>query len=409
MEMAVLDRQRDYTRRTFYLSDYAKEMRLSSIGNVMMQRFHRTIGMIEAFMKKKLPFHAFLRLMMISIRNILCYHGASLYAVFRTIVSGTIRYGDCLVIIDTISRLSYFMSNIGDTAAEFQGHSLYVNNLRAFLEYQPKIADGPLPAPEACADLEFHDVHFRYDGQEKETIRGVNLRIRAGEKIALVGLNGAGKTTLAKLMLRFYDPTDGVITYGGNDVRSYEVEGKNGYRERISVVFQDFKLFAMSVADNILLRERQKGDDTLIAEAMQHSGIAEKVQTLPEKENTLLTREFDENGTVLSGGEGQKIAIARTFAKDAQLVILDEPSSALDPIAEYKMYENMMQVCEGKSVVFISHRLSSATLADTIYFLENGQVIEQGTHQALMAQNGKYAEMFRIQARNYVQEKGEME
>ncbi len=409
MKNAELERQRDYTRRTFYLSDFAKEMRLTHAGDLMLGRFQRTTKIIRDYMAKKLPLHAFLNLLKDEIEGPLCEYGAMIYAVYRTLVTHTMTYGDCVIVIGSISFLTYILSDFAKKTTDYQSHSLYVENLRKFLAYEPKVQGGEESTPEECADLIFHDVHFRYDGQEEDTICGIDIRLGAGEKIALVGHNGAGKTTIAKLMLRLYDPTGGKITYGGRDIKEYKLENEGGYRERFAVVFQDFKLFAMSVADNIILRKRRDGDDALISDAMKASGIDKKVETLPQKENTLLTREFDDNGTVLSGGEGQKVAISRSFVKDAQVVILDEPSSALDPIAEYRMYENMMKACENKSVVFISHRLSSATLADRIYLLEGGKVIEQGSHSALMAMNGKYAEMFRIQAENYLSESEEEE
>lgn len=405
MKFAALERQRDYTRRTFYLSDYAKEMRLTHIPEVMLARFERTTAIIRAYMKKTLPLHAFLQFMIGEIQYCLCTYGAMIFVIYRTLVTHDLLFGDLLVIINTIGNLTWLMNRSASMLADFHSHSLYVEKLRSFFDYQPTVRDGEKDAPADCADLVLRDVSFRYDGQEEDTLHGVNITLHAGEKIALVGHNGAGKTTIAKLMMRLYDPTGGTVEYGGQNVRDYKLTGDGGYRERFATVFQDFKLFSMSVADNILLRERREGDDELIAEAMKRSGVDGKVDTLPEKENTMLTREFDDNGTVLSGGEGQKVAIARAFAKDAQVVILDEPSSALDPIAEYKMYENMMHACEHKSVVFISHRLSSATLADTVYLLENGQVIEHGSHDDLMRVNGKYAEMFRIQAQNYVDEK----
>ncbi|MBQ8696845.1 MAG: ABC transporter ATP-binding protein, partial [Clostridia bacterium] len=402
MERAKLERQRDYSRRTFYLSDFAKEMRLSRMGEVMLTRFRFATDTIIKFMKRKLPFHAFLQFLMGFFRNDLCVYGAMFFAVYRTLVSGSMMYGDCLVVINSVASLIYYMSDFSKTNVDFYSNSLYIDNLKEFMAYEPTLVGGELDAPEGGRTLELKDIHFRYDGQEKNTIRGVDISIAPGEKIALVGHNGAGKTTLAKLMLRLYDPTCGTVTYDGKDIKEYKLDGGSGYRDRFAVVFQDFKLFSMSVADNILLRERREGDDELVRLAMEQSGVYEKIASLENGAATILTREFDDNGVVLSGGEGQKVAIARAFAKNAQIVILDEPSSALDPVAEYKMYENMLKACENRSVVFISHRLSSATLADTIYLLENGKVVEKGSHSELMKLGGKYAEMFRIQAENYV-------
>lgn len=278
-----------------------------------------------------------------------------------------------------------------------------MDTIKEFLDYEPKIREGTLPAPEKGC-LELKNVSFRYPGQESDVLRKVSIRIRHGERIALVGHNGAGKSTLVKLMLRLYDPTEGEILYAGRNVKDYLLTGENGYRERFGTVFQDFKQFSMSVAENVLLRKRRAGDGGRAASALRDSGVYDKIKGFDRGIDTVLTREFDEKGEVLSGGEGQKVSVARAFAKDSEIVILDEPSSALDPIAEYKMYESMMRATENRSVVFISHRLSSAVLADRIYLLENGCVIEEGSHRELMEKDGKYAEMFLIQAQNYVEE-----
>lgn len=404
MEMAKLDRQRDYSRRTFYLSEYAKEMRLTNMGALMLKRFRYATDNIIKFMKRKLPFHAFLQFLMSFVKSDLCVYGAMIFAVYRTLVSGTMLYGDCLVVMSSISGLIYTLSDASSMTVEMYNNSLYIEKLRTFLSYEPKMTGGELDAPEGGKLFEMRDIHFKYEGQKKNTIKGVDISIAPGEKIALVGHNGAGKTTLAKLMLRLYDPTGGEIRYDGKNIKEYKLDGGNGYRDRFSVVFQDFKLFSMSVFDNIILRKRREGDEELVKLSLEQSGVSDKISTLENGVNSILTREFDDSGVILSGGEGQKIAISRAFAKNAQIVILDEPSSALDPVAEYKMYENMLKACENRSVVFISHRLSSATLADTIYLLENGKVIEKGSHEALMTLNGKYAEMFRIQAENYREE-----
>ena len=199
-------------------------------------------------------------------------------------------------------------------------------------------------------------------------------------------------------MLRLYDVTEGEILYGGVNIKNLRL---NEYRDAFAVVFQDFKDFAVSAGENVLLRTMRPEDEPLVRTAMEKSGVAERIDRLPEGIHTRLTREFDEKGTNLSGGESQKLSIARIYAKKASIAILDEPSSALDPIAEYKMYENMMDACRERSVVFISHRLSSTVLADRVILLERGQIAEEGAHKALLERNGKYASMFRMQAEKY--------
>ncbi|MBQ3178896.1 MAG: ATP-binding cassette domain-containing protein [Clostridia bacterium] len=247
--------------------------------------------------------------------------------------------------------------------------------------------------------ISFKNVSFSYTADGKEILKNISFEVQPGEKIALIGHNGAGKTTLVKLLLRLYDPTSGSITLDGRDIKEYKV---SSYRKYFGAVFQHFKVFSMSVMENILLKGNiTESEKTAALEGMKNSGVYAKVMSLDKKENTVLTKEFDENGTVFSGGENQKIAIARVFAKPCNFVIMDEPSSALDPIAEYKMYEAMMKACRDKSVIYISHRLSSAVLADRVYLMENGEIVESGTHTELLQKDGKYADMWRKQSEQY--------
>ena len=225
------------------------------------------------------------------------------------------------------------------------------------------------------------------------------LDVQQGELFSLLGVNGAGKTTLVKLLLRLYD-MPGSITYGGTDIRKFKL---NAYRNMFSVVMQDFHIFALSVAENVLLDIRKKEDDGDIISALHKSGLGEKIGAFPQGIDTLMTKEFDENGVQFSGGEQQMLAISHVYYRENKFVILDEPSSALDPIAEYEMYNKMMDACKECGMIFISHRLSSAVLADRIYLMEKGRVIESGSHSELMKKNGKYAEMFNRQAVNYVE------
>jgi ATP-binding cassette subfamily B protein len=249
--------------------------------------------------------------------------------------------------------------------------------------------------------LELNNISFKYYGQEKDTLKNISLSVRPKERIALVGHNGAGKSTLVKLLMRLYDPTEGKILLNNRDIKDYNLES---YRDLFGVVFQDFKVFSMRVKDNVLLRENSDEDNSAINEALKNSGVYDKIMSLSKGTDTVLTKEFAEDGAVLSGGEYQKVSIARIFAKECSIAILDEPSSALDPIAEYEMYENMMKACNDCAVIFISHRLSSAVLADKIYMLENGEIIEQGSHRELLNSNGYYAELFNLQASRYIQD-----
>ena len=331
--------------------------------------------------------------------EVLVYIGSILWTSFRVLTAKTMPLGDALVVINSISTVAFTFQDSIQRLFEFHEHSLYIQNLRYFLEYEPTIQRDPKGLPVVdFRGLEFHNVSFHYAGQETEVLHQVNLSIQAGEKIALVGQNGAGKSTIVKLLMRLYDPTQGEIRLNGVDIRQYRLDE---YRALFGVVFQDYRIFSAPVKENVLLHPCGDGDEAIVADALQNSGIQEKVRSLPHGMDTVLTREFDEEGAVLSGGEAQKISIARIFAKDCELVIMDEPSSALDPIAEHAMYDNMMRACQNKSVIFISHRLASAAMADRIYLLENGRIVEQGSHAELMRHGGRYQEMFSIQAKNY--------
>lgn len=218
-------------------------------------------------------------------------------------------------------------------------------------------------------------------------------------KIAIVGYNGAGKTTLIKLIMRLYDPNEGEILLNGVNIKEYDVEE---YRRKIGTVFQDFKIFAATVKENVLLDFADTDSDEAVISSLEKSGFSDRLSTLSDGLSTDLTTEFEEKGVNLSGGEAQKLAVARVFYKNANLIILDEPSSALDPLAEYNLNRSMLHAAEHKSVVLISHRLSTTRLADRIYMLEQGRIIEEGTHAQLLAQGGKYAQMWRVQAGQYM-------
>ena len=219
-----------------------------------------------------------------------------------------------------------------------------------------------------------------------------------GKKIAIVGYNGAGKTTLTKLLMRLYDPTEGEILYNGRSLREYDIPS---LRSRIGTVFQDYKIFASTIAENVLGSECAEADRDTVTDALTKATFREKLDSLEKGMDTELTKEFYDEGVNLSGGESQKVAIARIFAKPYDLIIMDEPSSALDPIAEYELNHTILEYAQDKTVVFISHRLSTTRMADRILMFTDGKLIESGSHDELMAQNGKYAEMFKLQAEKY--------
>lgn len=277
-------------------------------------------------------------------------------------------------------------------------NGIFIQNLRGFLEYEDKVieCEMPLNVPTHIESIEFRDVSFSYC-KDKSVLKGLSFRLDGGSKTALVGINGAGKTTIVKLLLRLYDVESGEILVNNVDIRKYRLKE---YRRLFSCAFQDFKIFADSVSGNIAMGRDISEDE--VSSAIARAGASDDVEKLAYGKDTVISREFDNKGTVLSGGQQQKIAAARAFSNKALVRIFDEPSSALDPIAEYNMFHSILKETERQTTLFISHRLSSAKAADIIYLLENGKVVESGTHSELIKACGKYAEMFNAQAKNYL-------
>lgn len=402
-------RRAKYAQRVFYSGEYAKEIRLSNAKEFLLQRYEQASnGRVEVVKKYGIK-EMLLELAHTGLQTIITNPLAIAYAVWRTVVSGTLGIGDCAVVINSVSSLTGTFTQITDRYYRAHEHALFFEDFRGFMDYDPKMKDKENARLPERGTIRLENVSFKYEGSDSLVLKNVSMKIGKNEKIALVGHNGAGKSTLIKLLLRLYDPTEGQITLDGTPLSELKLRE---YRDMFSVVFQDFKVISLPVAENVLMRPREEGDEEKILEALKSSGAYERIMELPNGIETMLTKEFDEDGAVLSVGQAQKVAIAHAFLKDAPFIILDEPSSALDPVAENEMYNNMMRAGEGKAMIFISHRLSSAVSADRIYMLENGEVIESGSHAELMALDGKYADMFKKQAQNYVdidREEGENE
>lgn len=394
------EREKEYIKRTVYQREYAKEIRLTSVFAMLIEHFKKASDMVINNTKKYGWRVGILNFLQGCTNELLTGMGIIVYATLRLLYFKNIKISDYMILVSAISYLAWCLTNGAKLLSKVQDTSLYIQNVRDFLEYKPKISESQQgTTPEVGnINLSLKDVSFTYFGQTEPVLKHIDMEIRKGEKIALVGHNGAGKSTLVKLLMRLYDVTEGEITLNDINIKEYNVQA---YRKLFGTVFQDYKVLSLSVAENVLMDSVKEEDRPRVEQALRDSGVYDKVMTLPKGMDTTLTREFDKEGAELSGGELQKIAIARVFARGGEVAILDEPSSALDPIAEYKMYESMLRACKDKSIVFISHRLSSAVLADRIYMLENGGLVESGSHAELMKKNGKYAQMFRFQAENY--------
>ena len=399
-EMALHNRKNAYVNRVMYMPEYSKEMRLTNVFNLMKKRFNESMRGISTVAEKYKGRGAINHILRCSFTFSFIFEGMLIYGAYRTLVSKTMIASELAVITSMMVASTWILIEFTDSCMKSYQNGLYMDNLRNFLEYEEVIPEdyaGDKPAEE-IKSIEFRNVCFSYDGKEN-IIENLSLKMEGSKTYALVGYNGAGKSTLIKLLLRFYDPTDGEILLNGRNIKEYELKE---YRKLFACAFQDHMLFSASIKENVLMRECTADDDEMVIKALKNAGVYDKVSELPEGIETIMTKEFDENGAVLSGGESQKIVVARAFAFDASVNVFDEPSSALDPIAEYELFDNIIRNKEKKTMLFISHRLSSVKDADRVFLLSDKNIPEAGTHEELMKLNGRYANMYRKQAENYL-------
>ena len=404
-ETTPYERQKEYVRRTVLLKDFAKEIKTTNIFAVLKKRFSSAIENNIKLIKKYGLRVAVLEVLSDLFGDVIPVAGGFGYGCYRLVELGNLPVSDFSVLVSAILQCRFKINNFARYFTMQQKHCLWVQSLQEFLAYEPKIVDGGIDTEE-METLEFRNVSFTYPGKDEETLKNISFKVNKGETVAIVGHNGAGKTTLSKLLMRLYDVTEGEILYNGKNIKEYNLLS---YRDRFASVFQDYRIFAMTVAENVLMQETDENNIPLAEKALTQSGVMNKIETLPEGVNTLLTKEFDDEGASLSGGETQKLAIARLFAKQFDVAVLDEPSSALDPVAESKMYDALAEGTKDKTVLYISHRLSSAANADNILVFRDGQLIETGNHAELMAKGGEYCEMFTLQASGYREEESQDE
>ena len=400
VELAEANRQADYVRRVHYMPEYAKELRTTNISDVLFKRFitatQNGIRVIEKHGFKC----AVYRLFVDAVCTRMGYYLVILFVAFRILALKNMMVGDGLMVVMAMFSVTEALLDQENSFFQLHEHAMYIGDLRAFWDYEPKIREeeaGAVPTM-PIEELRVEHLSFSYFGSGRKVIDDISFTIKGGQTVAIVGHNGAGKSTLVKLLMRLYEPTSGHIYLNDREIGGYQL---SAYRNCFSTVFQDFKVFSLTVGENILMRRTADSDAALLTESLRESGMLDTVSSFPQGFDTQMSREFDDKGVSLSGGQNQKIALSRLYAKNAPIAVLDEPSSALDPIAEYELFENMKRICEGRTVIFISHRLSSAISADVIFMMEQGRIIERGSHESLMRQNGKYAEMFRKQAEKY--------
>lgn len=397
------ERKASYTGRVFYLNDYAKELRLHpEVGELLEEEFEEASENIKKEQKTISSKRVGLVFTQGYLAGDFILDGLYItYLIFQAAVLHTIDYSSAVLLFNRTGSLRRGMRGIAEIAPKANENSLYLDKIREFLAYEPVIKHGiGTQVPEGVGVIKLENVSFRYTPESEEILHDISLQVKPGEKIAIVGYNGAGKTTLIKLLMRLYDPTEGRITYHGQDIKDYDLDD---YHRSIGVVFQDFKIYGATVMENVVMDEVESVEQErkAVTEALVHSGFGERLETLENGLLTQLTAEFDDKGVNLSGGESQKVAIARAFYKQADILVMDEPSSALDPIAEYNLNKAMEDAAQNKTVFYISHRLSTTRDADRIVMLEKGRIIEEGTHEELLSKNGQYAAMWHAQAGKY--------
>lgn len=389
-----------YVNRVMYLSEYAKEMRLSNVYRLIKDKYDeaikRTFKIADKYAPKIIPIEFLKVVFTFSI----IFEGVLLYGTYKAMIVKTISLSELAVLSSIMVSATWILIGLFNNIVETMKNGLFVNNLRTFIEYKeaiPEDWDGVIPEP-TIASIEFRNVSFAYkDG--KYALKNLNFTIAGNSIVAIVGHNGAGKSTIIKLLFRLYDPTSGEILVNGRNIKEYNLRA---YRQLFAAAFQDYKVLSLSIKDNVLMGHKIENEEEAVISALKKAGVYEKVETLKHGINTILTKEFDEDGAILSGGQFQKIIVARAFVQNTPIKVFDEPSSALDPIAEYDLYKSIMQESKDKTMIFISHRLSSVRSADRVFMFEHGELIEEGTHEELMKMNGSYSDMYTKQAMNYL-------
>ncbi|MCU1237088.1 MAG: transporter related [Candidatus Solibacter sp.] len=391
-------RQLDYLRTLGASKESAKELKLFDLGGFLADDYLKlSNGLYDenlALSQRRLRTGAFLSLLSTG-----AYYGAYAYVIHRT-VTGSLSWGSLQFLAGALAGASSNIQSIFSVLSNIADQSLFLTDLVDFLRVKPRIASKPnaLPAPRPIQDgFVFDGVSFSYPGAERLILDRLNLRIEPGERIALIGENGQGKTTIVKLLTRLYDPTAGRILLDGADLRDYSIEDLH---RQVGVIFQDFVRYEMTAGQNIAAGRVDEADEPLILYAAQKSRADQVVERLPNGYQQLLGRRF-EGGVDLSGGEWQKIALARAYLRDAQILILDEPTAALDACAEYEVFQRFADLTADRMALLISHRFSTVRMADRIVVLADGRIAEQGSHEQLIALGERYAGMFELQAASY--------
>ena len=402
-------RSKDRRQMTYYSDlmvnkDMVKEIRMYDLADTFVERYNGVFAKYYAGMKSLILRESIWQLVVTLLSSVInCLFFAM---IAMRVFDGTIQIGDYSYYTGALTSIASTVSGLISVSATVYEGTLFIDNLISFMKEQPTVVptvDEPVSVERGMPHtIEFEHVSFAYPGSDRLVLKDINLRFRPGETVVLVGLNGAGKTTFIKLLTRLYDPTEGRILLDGRDLREYDVKELYGM---FGIIFQDFGKYAVSVGDNIhfgdIHREKDGGE---LSAAARQSGAEDFISRLPEGYDTPLMRYFEAEGTELSIGQWQKLAIARAFYSTSDILILDEPTASLDPLAEQEIFNQFDALRQDKTTIFVSHRLSSATVASKIVVLEYGCLVEEGTHKELMELGGRYYELFTTQARRYLEQ-----
>ena len=398
-------RKYDYVKRISIQAEYAQELRTTNVKNVLNKMLDNAFLGLRALLKiyyRKISMfdsvNAFFGFGIVSCLT-------TLISLYRIIIDKSITIAMFLPLLGAIAQFTWRASSVIGSFNDILNDNIYLNKFNEFYKYEPKIflqkgemVDVPF------GGIKIEHLYFKYDNDDDYTLRDICMEVQPKQKIALVGYNGAGKSTLINLILRLYDPEQGSITYNQKNICDYNIKD---YRSKYGIVFQDINVYAATIGQNIAM-DTEVYSDAEMQNIMNLLHLREKIDNYKSGFNTQLTHELSDSGEMLSIGQSQCLALARVFInQQKQLYILDEPTSALDPIAEEEIFGTINSYLEDKTVIYISHRFSASKIADKIYFMENGRIIEQGTHDELIRQKGKYADMFNLQAKYYKDDSSE--
>lgn len=400
-KVAEVRRKGKYIYDTMYNFAYGKDIRIYNIKDWLEGKF-KFYKEEEVSIFKKVKYK-YVNVSLIDTLFLLLREGIVFaYLIYRVMYMG-MSIGDFSMYFITISGFAAWMQKVMEDIAHIRLQNLYINDFRDFLEMDEKAKEkSNSEIPQSTPyEIEFKNVSFKYPNSERYIYKNLSLKIRAGERLAIVGINGAGKTTFVKLLTRLYEPTEGEILINGINIANLN---KEEYYKLFSVVFQEIKMLAFSVAENVSFVPEDKIDRERVMECIEKAGMKEKINSLKKGIDTSLLKIIDLEGIELSGGENQKLALARALYKNGEIVILDEPTAALDPIAEFNIYKSFDELVGEKTAIYISHRLASTRFCDAIAFFEDGQIKEYGTHEELLEKKGRYAEIFDVQACYYREE-----